>query len=166
MTPTQTISLSFSGKSLQIFAEICMTLDTPPKKSENFPDPPCQLCQVPILGIFFGFSVPKNNHNRVLASCGMYSGVATLKLSGASKEKAEPRSMKRTWGRFGSWKNQPSRRNERIPNPMIRFNMDTWIHPPKNGPGALELMYAEKNMGDFFSVFNGSISKRTDDVLW
>ena len=54
MTPTQTISLSFSGKSLQIFAQNLHDPWYPPKKKyENFPHPPLpNSVRFPSWGIF------------------------------------------------------------------------------------------------------------------
>ena len=93
------------------------------------------------------FFFRSQNNRRVLASCGMYSGVATLKLSGASKEKAEPRSMKRTWE---VRTNQPSR-NLNPPKMMI----STWMPDnPQKIYGALEFqMYLKKIWAILFGVY-------------
>ena len=55
--------------------------------------------------IFFPFPTAllrsTGRHHDDTTSCGMYSGVATLKASGDSKLNALPRSMKRTSARYG-----------------------------------------------------------------
>lgn len=144
MTPTQTIPLSFSGKSLQIFAEICMTLDTPQKKYENFPDPPAN-SKVPILG-FFSFFGPKKQP----AGPGLMWHVLRC---------GHAQTLRRFKGKGGAQIDEAYLGEVRYVEPTIEEEFESpkmieqhgyRIHPPKKCMGPWKNDVSEKTMGDFF----------------
>lgn len=155
MTPTQTISLSFSGKSLQIFAEICMTLDTPQKKYENFPDPPAN-SKVPILG-FFSFFGPKKQPQpgpglmwHVLG-CGHAQTFRRFKGKGGAQIDEAYLQGGSVHGRTNHWGGM----NE---SPKMIEQHGYRIHPQKNVWG-LGKWCIWKKYGRFFSVFMAQFRK-------